>query len=125
MRFLGAMRYLIVDDDTSYLSLVRSIASRDPDVELVATATVGHGLEEMVDRHRPDVVILDLAMPGVDGISLIPAAASRGAQVVVATMNDFAPVRELAIEAGATAVVGKSPVVTLFERARTALGVNA
>lgn len=50
---------------------VRAILARDPHVEVVAEAGDGHEAIALTRRHRPDVVLLDIQMPGLDGLTAV------------------------------------------------------
>ncbi|CAM5443132.1 DNA-binding response regulator [Streptomyces spiroverticillatus] len=64
---------LIADDEAMVRAGVRAILARDPLIEVVAEAADGAGAVEAVRAHRPAVALLDIQMPGLDGI----AAAAR------------------------------------------------
>ncbi|WP_052851072.1 response regulator [Streptomyces avicenniae] len=63
------VRVLVADDEAMVRAGVRAILARDPQVEVVAEAGEGHEAIALVRRHRPDVVLLDIQMPGLDGLS--------------------------------------------------------
>ncbi|AWS46220.1 response regulator transcription factor [Streptosporangium sp. 'caverna'] len=62
------IRVLIVDDEPMIRAGVRAVLSTDPDITVVAEAADGHEAVELVQRHRPQVAVLDIRMPGVNGI---------------------------------------------------------
>jgi DNA-binding NarL/FixJ family response regulator len=63
------VRVLIVDDDALVRSGLRLMLSGSERVEVVAEADDGSGVLAAVDAHRPDVVLMDLRMPKVDGLA--------------------------------------------------------
>ncbi|MFF0745544.1 response regulator [Streptomyces sp. NPDC004111] len=67
------IRVLVADDEAMVRAGVRAILARDPGIEVVAEAGDGHEAVALTRRHRPDVVLLDIQMPGLDGL----AAAAR------------------------------------------------
>ncbi|MEV5599639.1 response regulator transcription factor [Streptomyces sp. NPDC052496] len=67
------VRVLVADDEAMVRAGVRAILDRDGGIEVVAEAADGHGAVEAARRARPDVALLDIQMPGLDGI----AAAGR------------------------------------------------
>lgn len=72
------VRVLVADDEAMVRAGVRAILARDAGTEVVAEAADGHEAVELTRRHRPDVVLLDIRMPGLDGL----AAAARIHQVL-------------------------------------------
>ncbi len=65
----GAMiRILLVDDKEIIREAVKSILKFESDLEVVAEAADGQLAVEMAERYRPDIVLMDLFMPGVDGV---------------------------------------------------------
>ncbi|MEV7868407.1 response regulator transcription factor [Streptomyces sp. NPDC088124] len=65
------VRVLVADDETMVRAGVRAILARDPHIEVVAEAGDGHEAIESTRRHRPDVVLLDIRMPGLDGLTAV------------------------------------------------------
>src|SRR4028119_1970042 len=63
------LRVLVVDDHELIRYSLKMALQRQPNIELVGLASNGREAVEMVKQHRPDVVILDLQMPIVDGLS--------------------------------------------------------
>jgi DNA-binding NarL/FixJ family response regulator len=63
------IRVLLVDDDALVRSGLRMMLSGSDDIEVVAEAEDGRGVLPAVDRHRPDVVLMDIRMPVLDGIA--------------------------------------------------------
>jgi DNA-binding NarL/FixJ family response regulator len=62
------IRVLVADDEAMIRAGVRAVLSTDPDIDVVAEAVDGHDAVELVRRHRPEVAILDIRMPGINGI---------------------------------------------------------
>ncbi|MFF3839878.1 response regulator [Streptomyces sp. NPDC001930] len=63
------VRVLVADDEAMVRAGVRAILARDERAEVVAEAADGHEAVELTRRHRPDVVLLDIRMPGLDGLA--------------------------------------------------------
>lgn len=63
------IRVLLADDESVIRAGVAAILSADPDITTVAEAADGHQAVEMTRRHRPDVALLDIRMPGLDGLT--------------------------------------------------------
>lgn len=64
------MRVVIVDDEPLARSRLRGLLSREADVEIVAEAGDGRAALLACDTHRPDLVMLDIRMPGMDGLEV-------------------------------------------------------
>src|SRR5690625_4323170 len=118
------IRILVVDDEhLTRRGLVTSLSAA-PDLEVVAEAEDGAQAIELPRRHHPDVVFMDLQMPGLDGtaatreIRRLP----RPPAVVVLTQMRADETCLLALEAGACSFIVKaSPNEDLIRAARTAL----
>ncbi|NUO60695.1 MAG: response regulator transcription factor [Hamadaea sp.] len=65
----GAIRLLVADDEPMFRSGVRAILAADPGIEIVAEASDGREAVELATRHRPDVALLDIRMPKLDGLT--------------------------------------------------------
>ena len=63
------IRVLIVDDDALVRSGLTTMLSGAPQIEVVGEASDGHGVLPAVDLHHPDVVLMDIRMPRLDGIA--------------------------------------------------------
>src|SRR5262249_44245681 len=112
-------KVLIVDDHEVVREGLRTVLTKNPDLEVVADAARGHDACEQADRLHPDIVIMDLSMPGLNGtdatrriLRLSPAS-----RVIVLTAHEEPPyVREL-LAAGARGYVLKRAVLTHLLRA--------
>ncbi|MFV8131141.1 response regulator [Streptomyces syringium] len=62
---------LVADDEAMVRAGIRAILARDPHVEVVAEAGDGNEALALTRRHRPDVVLLDIQMPGLDGLTAV------------------------------------------------------
>ena len=63
------IRVLLADDEPMIRAGVRAILATDPDIEVVAEAGDGRAAVELARAHRPDVVLLDIRMPVLDGLA--------------------------------------------------------
>ncbi|MFF9351407.1 response regulator [Streptomyces sp. NPDC014734] len=68
----GALRVVVADDNPVVRAGLGVLLSGRDDIDVVAEAVDGRQAYEVAVRHRPDVVLLDVRMPGVDGISALP-----------------------------------------------------
>ncbi len=103
------MRTLLVDDAASLRALVRIALNRDGDFDVVAEAGDGRDAIEKASRWRPDVVLLDLAMPVMDGLEALPRIreVSPSSSIVVFTGFGDPAVLRRAHDAGAAGVIEK------------------
>lgn len=102
-------RVLIVDDAEELREVLRLFMDRAGGVEVVGEAVDGLDGVEKARALRPDVVILDLAMPRMDGLQALPLIreASPGARVVVLSGFNDATMADNARQAGADHYVVK------------------
>ncbi|MEV0896120.1 response regulator transcription factor [Actinoplanes sp. NPDC049802] len=101
---MTAVRVLIVDDDPLVRAGLSMILSGDAEIAVVAQAADGAEVPAAVARHRPDVVLMDIRMPGVDGLAATEALRRRpGApEVLVLTTFDADEFVLRALRAGAS-----------------------
>lgn len=103
------MRVLVADDQQSVRAVVREVLT-DAGHEVVAEAADGRAAYALTCAERPDVVLLDLTMPEVDGIAALRLIRERdeSVRVVIHTGHEDAALSLALAEAGADAVVVKS-----------------
>ncbi|MEV7094306.1 response regulator transcription factor [Amycolatopsis sp. NPDC051045] len=101
---------LVVDDEPMVCAHLRTILGSAGDIEVVAQAADGAEAVEAVVRHRPRVVLMDLRMPGVDGLTAIPriTALPDPPAVVALTTFDADTYVLRALRAGAAGFLVKS-----------------
>ncbi len=73
------MRTLIVDDEPIARQVLRELLEEFPFVAIAGEAASGAGALEQIHRHRPDLVLLDMQMPGLDGLAVVRSL--RGARL--------------------------------------------
>ncbi|MCQ4162446.1 response regulator [Roseomonas sp. GC11] len=103
-------RVLVVDDSAMMRRLVRETLSGDPAFQVVGEAADGRAALEAIAALHPDLTMLDIEMPLLDGIGVLRAWALSGHGAVVVVSSAARPGSELALRArrlGAAAVVGK------------------
>jgi DNA-binding NarL/FixJ family response regulator len=83
------IRVLLVDDDALVRSGLRMMLAGAPSLEVVAEAADGREVLGAVDRHRPDVVLMDIRMPQLDGIAATRLLAAQPDPPVVLVLTTF------------------------------------
>jgi two-component system NarL family response regulator len=108
----GHIRILSVDDHQLLLEGLSAIISNEPDMEVISAATDGQEAIEKYLRYRPDVVLMDLQLPGMDGFDAIRGIRRKdpNARIIVLTMYHGAEDIYRAFEAGASAYLLKDAV---------------
>jgi two-component system NarL family response regulator len=103
------IRVLIADDHAVVRGGLRAIAGLDPDVEVVAEAADGRETVELAERLRPDVALVDLRMPGVDGLTALAEIRRRAPEVRCVVLTTFSGDEDVfrAFRAGARAYLLK------------------
>src|SRR5688572_29396468 len=98
---------LVVDDHALFRTGVANIINQEPDLRVVAEA--GNGAEAVAayERHQPDVTLLDLRMPVMEGVEAVRRIRERDprARVIVLTTYDTDDEIARALKAGAQAYV--------------------
>ena len=104
------IRVVIADDQAEVRRALKTILERDGRFEVVSEASEGAQAIEAVKAAQPHALILDLAMPNVDGLRAIPVIRSASPDtkiVVLSSMVDFQDAGTLAETQGADAVFDK------------------
>jgi len=103
------IRLLLADDQALVRGAMATLLDLEPDLEVVAEVGRGDEVVEAARRHRPDVALLDVEMPGLDGIAATRAlrAAVPGCRVLVVTTFGRPGYLRRALEAGASGFVVK------------------
>ncbi|MCH7230241.1 response regulator transcription factor [Glycomyces sp. L485] len=105
------IRVMLVDDQRLVRAGFASILGDEDDIEIVAEANDGGEAMELIRRHRPDVVLMDIRMPGVDGLEATDRIGSdprlEGVKVVILTTFDEDDYVYRALRAGASGFLVK------------------
>ena len=103
-------RVLIVDDSALIRRVLSMGLSSDPEIDVIATANSAEAAWEVMRRDRPDVITLDVEMPGVDGLTFLRhylPSMPIPAVMISSLTRDGADVSMRALEAGAVDVISK------------------
>jgi two-component system NarL family response regulator len=97
------IRVLIADDHVTVLEGLAAIIGRQSDMEVIAEAANGREAVDLWEKHQPDVALLDLRMPTLDGVGAIDEIrrGNASARVIVLTTFDTDNEIHRAIKAGA------------------------
>ena len=107
---MSMVRVVVVDDEPMVCAHLRTILGSADDIEVVDEAHDGAAGVEAVIRARPDVVLMDLRMPGVDGITAIERISALTEPPVVVVLTTFDADQHVlrALRAGAAGFLVKS-----------------
>jgi len=117
-------RVLIVDDSAGFRGLLHWFLGTIPDVEIVAEASDGEQAIEAAARTNPDLVLMDVRMPNLNGLQASKRIRTDGRPVRILLLTAYGEAipRWLAAEAGADDVIDKS---NLGERLKEAVMAGA
>ncbi|MFQ6172782.1 response regulator [Oryzobacter sp. R7] len=120
------IRVLLVDDEELVRTGLRLILAGEADVQVVGEAADGGRALDLVRSTDPDVVLLDLRMPVLDGLGVLRAlAGSRSAVVVLTTFDTDANVREALARGAAGFLLKDAPAERLVGAVRAAAAGDA
>ena len=122
------IRTLVVDDQSMVRAGLRMLLADEPDIAVVAEASNGEEAVAQAARHRPDVVLMDIRMPVLDGLGATRRilAADEAAKVLILTTFDLDDYVYEALHAGASGFVLKDePPEQLIAAVRTVAAGDA
>ena len=104
------MRVMVVDDSTPIRQRLIASFRKASGVEAVAEAPSGEAALALLDDFRPDLIILDLMLPGMSGIEVLKTLKERRPAVKVAVFTNYpnSTFRRRCLELGATHFFGKT-----------------
>lgn len=109
--FESPIRVLIVDDHPLMRKLMREVLALDQEIEVVASAKDGEEALALVEEAKPDVIVLDFAMPGANGIDVMEEIHERTPQpVLIVSIHAQPYLVERARRAGALGYLPKISV---------------
>jgi DNA-binding NarL/FixJ family response regulator len=124
----GEIRVLLCDDAAGFRTLMRYTLAEDPAFVVVGEAADGHTGVAAVAALRPDVVLLDLSMPGLPGLDAIAEMRARAPHSRIVALSGFSAddMADSALERGAHAYIEKgADMATIRETVRAAAARGA
>jgi two-component system, NarL family, response regulator DegU len=105
----GTIRIVVVDDNQSFRQALRSAVEQQPCLRVVAEAEDGAAAIQQVAMHQPDIVLMDLNMPVMDGIEAtrLVVANFPGVRVIALSAHDEVFFAERSLAAGAADFIAK------------------
>jgi DNA-binding NarL/FixJ family response regulator len=103
-------RVVVVDDAEELRSLIRRLLDREDDFTVVGEAADGRAGVEVADAQQPDVVLLDIAMPVLDGLQALPLLRKKCPAAIVVVLSGFgsdSKAAQKALELGAHGFLSK------------------
>jgi two-component system nitrate/nitrite response regulator NarL len=103
-------RIVLVDDHTLFRKGLAELLERDGDIKVVAMTGAPSGVTALLEEHRPDVLILDLNMPGEDGINVMQHLKASGYSlpILILTVSEAEEDLARALRGGANGYLLKS-----------------
>ncbi|MFI8166669.1 response regulator [Streptomyces sp. NPDC086081] len=119
-----SIRVLLADDQALLRATFRILIDSCPDMEVVAEASDGREAVELTRAHRPDIVLMDIRMPGTDGLAATSALCAdpelAATRVLILTTFETEDYVAQALRAGASGFLGKDVTAdTLLAGLRT------
>jgi DNA-binding NarL/FixJ family response regulator len=87
---MAATRVLLVDDESLVRKVLKQVLASYPDMELVGEAATGDEAVASVERLQPDIVVMDIRMPRMDGIAAAREIKAKYPQVKVIGLSEYA-----------------------------------
>jgi two-component system response regulator AlgR len=116
------LRTLIVDDEPLAIERLQILCAGMPRISLVGTAMEGKSALRMIESLAPDLILLDIQMPGMDGIALAQTLAGRSLRPAVIFVTAFDAFAVAAFDVGAVDYLLKPVAADRFERAVARIG---
>jgi two-component system, NarL family, response regulator DesR len=103
------IRLVLVEDNHIFREALELLLGLQSDIDVVASVSEGSAAADAVREHRPDVVLMDYRLPGIDGVQATRAVREAAPDVAVVCLTASANLREVdaLFEAGAVACLSK------------------
>ena len=87
---MAPIRVLLVDDESLVRRILKQILANYSDMELVGEAATGYEAVDAVERFQPDIVVMDIRLPGLDGIAAAREIRDRYPHVKIIGLSEYA-----------------------------------
>ncbi|WP_340265835.1 response regulator [Sphingobium mellinum] len=107
------IRIVVVDDSLTIRAMIETLLERDCRFEVVGIARDGEEAIDLIAREKPDVVTLDIAMPGKDGLTILDEIMAMDPCPVImlsTLMREGTPIMAEALDRGAAACFNKAMI---------------
>lgn len=106
----NTINVMLVDDHAVVRAGYNMLLKNSPEITVIAEASSGEEAYQLYSAHKPDVVVMDLSLPGIGGIEAIKRICSRDnkATILVFSMHEEVIFVEQALQAGANGYITKS-----------------
>jgi DNA-binding NarL/FixJ family response regulator len=110
---MESVKVVIADDDERFRWRVGQFLASELSVEIVGEAATGHEAVTCVRELRPDIVLMDVRMPGLNGVSATRALKEEmpELQIIVLSVYDLEEYRDAALASGASGYVVKKSMI--------------
>jgi DNA-binding NarL/FixJ family response regulator len=110
---MKSVRVLIADDDERFRWRIGQFLATEPSVEIVGEAATGHEAVTCARELRPDIVVMDVRMPGMNGVSATRCLKEEmpDLKVIVLSVYDLQEYRDAALASGASAYIVKKSMM--------------
>lgn len=114
----GPTTVLLADDHPGILAAVSKHLSKNG-FDIIGAAAGGHEALRLIERHRPDVALLDIRMPGIDGIEVLRLAARTSPETAIILFSGYGSAAQVveALDAGARGFLVKNAALAEVLRA--------
>jgi two-component system NarL family response regulator len=116
------IRVLVIDDHPVVRAGLTSMLGTQSELQVIGAASSGEEALDIIQRDRPDVVLLDLRMPGINGIDMLLTAKKRGLPVSAIILTSYETDEDIyrSVQAGAQGYLLKdTPLKEMLEAIRT------